>query len=86
MHERAPALNLTDPLAINVRAKACRSVHDIVRFTREKAVAAMVDLGDEVGRQRQRVRKLASSRSASIFGPGRQPEKAGVRAEKPRHA
>ena len=53
--ERVLALNLTNPQAINFRARACRSVHDIVRFSHEKAVAAMFDLGDEVGRQGQRL-------------------------------
>ncbi len=51
LHERVLALNLTNPLASTFRASACRSVHDIVRYTHEKAVAAMFDLGDEVGRQ-----------------------------------
>ena len=53
--ERVLALNLTNPQAINFRARACRSVHDIVRFTHEKAVAAMFDLGDEVGREGRRM-------------------------------
>ncbi|MGE5344757.1 MAG: PEP/pyruvate-binding domain-containing protein [Acidithiobacillales bacterium] len=54
LHERVLALNLTNPQAFNFRARACRSVHDIVRFTHEKAVAAMFELGDEVGREGQR--------------------------------
>jgi pyruvate,water dikinase len=55
LHERVLALNLTNPQAVNFRARACRSVHDIVRFTHEKAVAAMFDLGDEVGREGRRM-------------------------------
>jgi pyruvate,water dikinase len=51
LHERVLALNLTNPLASTFRASACRSVHDIVRYTHEKAVAAMFDLGDDAGRQ-----------------------------------
>jgi pyruvate,water dikinase len=54
LHERVLALHLTDPMAISFRPRSCRSVHDIVRFTHEKAVAAMFDLGDEVGRHRER--------------------------------
>ncbi len=54
LHERILALNLTNPQAVGFRARSCRSVHDIVRFTHEKAVAAMFELGDEVGRQGQR--------------------------------
>jgi pyruvate,water dikinase len=51
LHERVLALNLTNPQGINFRARSCRSVHDVVRFTHEKAVAAMFDLGDEVDRE-----------------------------------
>jgi pyruvate,water dikinase len=54
LHERVLALNLTNPLAINFRARACRSVHDIVRYTHEKAVEAMFDFGDQVGQRGQR--------------------------------
>ncbi len=54
LHERVLALNLTNPQAINFRARACRSVHDIVRYTHEKAVEAMFDLGDRVGQRGQR--------------------------------
>ncbi len=49
--ERVLALNLTNPQAVTFRARACRSVHDIVRFSHEKAVAAMFDLTDEVDRR-----------------------------------
>ncbi len=54
LHERVLALNLTNPLAFTFRAAACRSVHDIVRYTHEKAVAAMFELGDQVGGQGER--------------------------------
>jgi pyruvate,water dikinase len=54
LHERVLGLNLTNPLASTFRAGACRSVHDIVRYTHEKAVAAMFDLGDDAGRQGSR--------------------------------
>jgi pyruvate,water dikinase len=54
LHERVLALNLTNPLASTFRAGACRSVHDIVRYTHERAVAAMFDLGDDAGRQGSR--------------------------------
>jgi pyruvate,water dikinase len=47
LHDLLLALNLTDPLSLSFRARNCRSVHDIVRFTHEKAVAALFDLGDE---------------------------------------
>ncbi len=54
LHDRVLALNLTNPQAVTFRATACRSVHDIVRFTHEKAVAAMFEVGDEVDQQGQR--------------------------------
>ena len=47
LHELLLTLNLTDPLSLSFRAGNCKSVHDIVRFTHEKAVSAMFDLGDE---------------------------------------
>ena len=60
--ERVLALNLTNPQASTFRARSCRSVHDIVRYTHEKAVAAMFDLADEVDRQgRHRVCRLETS-------------------------
>ncbi len=66
--ERVLALNLTNPQAVTFRARACRSVHDIVRFTHEKAVAAMFDLTDEVDRQgRHRVFRLESAVPLDLF-------------------
>ncbi len=53
LRQQVLALNLTNPLAINFRAGACRSVHDVVRYIHEKAVVAMFDLGDDVGRRGQ---------------------------------
>ena len=59
LYERVLALNLVDPLASAFRAGKCRSIHDIVRFAHEKAVAAMFDLGDEVaGRGVRRIWRL----------------------------
>ncbi len=51
LRQQVLALNLTNPLALNFRPGACRSVHDVVRYIHEKAVVAMFDLGDDVGRQ-----------------------------------
>jgi pyruvate,water dikinase len=48
------ALNLTNPMASSFRASACRSLHDVVRYAHEKAVAAMFDLGGEVERRGER--------------------------------
>lgn len=61
LHERVLTLNLTDPLAAAFQAARCTSIHDIVRFSHEKAVAAMFELGDEVtGRGPRRVWRLES--------------------------
>ena len=61
LHDRVLVLNLTNPMARNFRASACRSVHDVVRYTHEKAVAAMFDVGDEIGQQaHRRVCRLVS--------------------------
>ncbi len=51
LHEPVLALHLTNPHALGFRPAGCRSVHDIVRYAHEKAVAAMFGLGDEVGRR-----------------------------------
>jgi pyruvate, water dikinase len=39
-------LNLTDPMSPNFRASRCQSLHDVVRFCHEKAVAALFDTSD----------------------------------------
>jgi len=39
-------LSLSDPMAPGFRASRCRSLHDIVRFCHEKAVAALFDTSD----------------------------------------
>jgi|LQYC01.1.fsa_nt_gi pyruvate,water dikinase len=62
LHERILKLNLTDPLSVNFNAKRCKSIHDIIRFTHEKAVAAMFTLGDkEARRMRYRAKRLLSA-------------------------
>jgi pyruvate, water dikinase len=56
LHEHILALNLVDPQAVSFRPKGCRSVHDIIRFVHEKAVATMFDIGDK---QAGRLGKMA---------------------------
>jgi len=51
LHERVLALGLTDPQALNFAAHNCQSIHDIVRFSHETAVAAMFALGDSTARR-----------------------------------
>jgi pyruvate,water dikinase len=53
---------------MSFRPKGCKSVHDIVRFTHEKAVAAMFELGDEAGgRSRQPTWRLDSPIVLNIY-------------------
>jgi pyruvate,water dikinase len=40
-------LNLTDPAASNFTPEGCTSLHDIIRYVHQKAVASLFDLGDE---------------------------------------
>lgn len=54
LHQRILALNLTDPQSPSFTAARCQSVHDIIRYTHEKAVGAMFDLGDAAVRKDQR--------------------------------
>jgi pyruvate, water dikinase len=62
LHEAVLALTLTDPFSARFRPRGCRSLHDIVRYTHEKAVAAMFELGDRAGRETgRRVRRLATA-------------------------
>jgi pyruvate,water dikinase len=60
LHDWLLTLNLTDPLSASFRANKCRSVHDIIRFTHEKAVAAVFDLGDEAVRRGRKAVRLDS--------------------------
>jgi pyruvate,water dikinase len=54
LHDLVLALNLTNPMSSSFRASACLSLHDVVRYAHEKAVAAMFDLGGEVERRGER--------------------------------
>lgn len=59
LHDLILALNLIDPLSPSFKAGKCKSVHDIIRFTHEKAVTAMFDLSDKaVVQKRQQAWKL----------------------------
>ncbi len=54
LHERILALNLVDPDSRAFRADKCQSIHDIIRFSHEMAVAAMFDMGDKAVKQGRR--------------------------------
>ncbi len=51
LRDRVITLNLVDPSARAFRPAGCRSVHDIVRYTHERAVAALFALGDAAARE-----------------------------------
>jgi pyruvate,water dikinase len=62
LHEHILALNLVDPKAVSFRPKGCRSVHDIIRFVHEKAVATMFDIGDtQAGRLGKMAKRLKTN-------------------------
>ena len=46
LHDLVLRLNLTDPFSLAFRPSRCRSLHDIIRFCHEKAVAALFDTSD----------------------------------------
>jgi pyruvate,water dikinase len=54
LHERILTLKLVDPDSRVFRADRCQSIHDIIRFSHEMAVAAMFDLGDKAVKQGRR--------------------------------
>jgi len=54
LHERILTLKLVDPYSRSFSADKCRSVHDIIRFSHEKAVAAMFNMGDKAVKQGRR--------------------------------
>lgn len=73
------SLGLTDPESPDFSPQGCRSLHDVVRFCHEKAVAEMFSLGGRGGRGMHGARRLASPLPLSMylldlgggFAPGR---------------
>jgi len=60
-------LNLTDPDSPDFTPQGCRSLHDVVRFCHEKAVAEMFSLADRSGRGMHTARKLESRLPLSMY-------------------
>ena len=52
LHDLVIALNLTDPMSSKFKPQGCQSIHDLIRFIHEKAVATFFDVGDRETRTR----------------------------------
>ncbi len=60
LHDLVLALNLTDPYGAGFKVRACRSVHDVIRYIHEMSIRSMFQLGDRQNRfWARRARKLA---------------------------
>lgn len=57
----AAQLKLTDPKAKSFSPEACRSLHDIIRFTHETAVREMFLIGNRKGGRKKGAKKLVFS-------------------------
>ncbi len=53
-------LKLVDPTAKSFKPEGCRSLHDIIRFSHEKAVQEMFSMGDRKGGRKKGAKKLIS--------------------------
>ena len=60
-------LRLVDPSADNFKPEGCRSLHDIVRFAHEKAIQAILDLGNRKYRKVGGSRKLKAGIPMYIY-------------------
>jgi len=53
-------LKLVDPASKSFKPEACRSLHDIIRFSHEKAIQEMFFMGDRKGGRKKGAKKLIS--------------------------
>ncbi len=60
-------LKLVDPASVNFAPESCRSLHDIIRFCHEKAVATMFSVGDQAGRSKGLKKKLETELPFDVF-------------------
>ncbi len=60
-------LKLVDPKSVNFSPESCRSLHDIIRFCHEKAIAIMFSVGDQAGRAEGIKKKLVTKLPFVIF-------------------
>ena len=52
LHDTVLTLNLVDPMARRFCPEGCQSLHDLIRFVHEKAVATFFEVGDREARKR----------------------------------
>jgi len=57
----AAKLKLTDPASDSFHPEACRSLHDIIRFTHETALREMFSIGHRKGGRKKGAKKLISN-------------------------
>lgn len=67
MLDHITPLHLLDPASPEFRAQSCRSLHDIIRFSHEKAVQIMFGLGSMAGSASSRCRKLTTDIPLDIY-------------------
>lgn len=60
-------LNLTDPDSPDFSPRGCRSLHDVVRYCHERAVAEMFTLADRSGRGLHAARRLESPLPLAMY-------------------
>jgi len=61
------SLRLVDPDNENFKPEGCRSLHDIIRFSHEKAVSEMFSMGDRRFTRKQGTRKLVSAIPMQVY-------------------
>ncbi|MEW5763504.1 MAG: PEP/pyruvate-binding domain-containing protein [Acidobacteriota bacterium] len=68
IHSSLLTLNLVDPSAFNFRASGCRSAHDILRFSHEKAIETMFSVNDRAAdRSPLSARRLVAATPIRLF-------------------
>jgi pyruvate,water dikinase len=61
------SLRLVDPDNKDFKPEGCRSLHDIIRFSHEKAVSEMFSMGDRRITRKQGTRKLVSAIPVQVY-------------------
>lgn len=68
IHRRLLTLNLMDPAAFNFRPSGCKSAHDILRFSHEKAIESMFAVSDRtIDRSPRAAKRLIATTPIRLF-------------------